>query len=331
MTMNIIDDVPPPIPDSPTKLLHRIRAFIRLQNKSWATERTYIYWIKAYILFHNKRHPESMNTKEVELFLSHLATQRYSSPSTQATALNALIFLYRQFLNVDIGELHFQRSKSKPKVPVVFSPAEAKQLIAHLTGEQRLMAELMYGAGLRVSECLRLRIKDIDFDMNQICVREGKGNKDRITLLPQTLIEKIAEQIQFVSQLHQRDLNNGFGEVYMPHALARKYPAEAHSLKWQFVFPSRNLAKDPRDGRIKRHHRHQRYIQKAVKQALEKSNIRKFASCHTLRHSFATRLLENGYDIRTIQKLLGHSDVKTTEIYTHVTKQGGFGVKSPID
>lgn len=327
----IFDDVPLVLPPRPVRLLDQVRALIRLQNKSWPTEKTYIYWIKGFILFHNKRHPKDMGAREVGLFLSHLVLQRNASPSTQSTALNALVFLYKQFLSVELGELEFQRSRRQRRIPVVFSDSEARAVIAELSGVYCLMAQLMYGCGLRVSECLRLRLKDIDFEAACIVVREGKGKKDRRTVLPTSLRVDLNSQIQQVSLLHQQDCLSGFGEVNMPHALAKKYPSEARGLAWQFLFPSQNIAIDPRDGRPKRHHLHSRTIQRKVQRAIRSAAILKHANCHTFRHSFATQLLECGYDIRTIQELLGHADVATTEIYTHVLNRGGLGVKSPLD
>lgn len=325
------DDVPVPIPAKPVKFVDQLRQFIRSQNKSWSTERTYIYWAKQYIYFHNKQHPSTLNASHIEAFLSHLAVQRYASPSTQGTALNAIVFMYKQFLGEEIGQLDFQLSRKNRRLPVVFSHSEAQGVISHLRGDKWLMAMLMYGAGLRSSECLRLRIKDIDFEMQQLIVLEGKGMKSRITILPDSVIEPLKVQMAFVKAQHESDIGHGYGQVYMPHALAKKYPASSTSLAWQFLFPAARVANDPRDGLKKRHHRHQRYIQKAVKEAINQAGINKQASCHTFRHSFATQLLQKGYDIRTIQKLLGHTDVATTEIYTHVVKKGGFGVISPVD
>ena len=327
---NVMDDVPPKIPEQPTQLLDKVRALIRQQQKSYATEKTYIHWISRFLRFNKHQISSTLAAADIERFLSALANTYHCSPSTQATALNALVFFYKQFLGQELGELNFEFSRAKPKVPVVFSKAEARKVIGMLTGDKRLMANLMYGAGLRVSECLRLRVKDIDFDRNQIVVRGGKGAKDRVTLLPESLILDLAKQIDIAAARHRKDIVQGFGEVYMPYALAKKYPNAARSLNWQFIFPATQLAKDPRDGRIKRHHVHHRTIQRAVGQAIAHSNVRKQANCHTFRHSFATSLLEAGYDIRTIQTLLGHSDV-ATEIYTHVINKGGFGVRSPID
>lgn len=327
----VMNDIPPFVSVDSSKFLDQLRLFIRSQNKSWATERTYVYWIKKYILFHNKKHPDKMGAAEVEEFLTWLTVQAYVSPSTQATALNSLVFLYKQFLEIDIEDLQYQRAKQTKKVPVIFSSHEVSKVIAHLEGDQKLMAKLMYGAGLRVSECLRLRVKDLDFGLCQIIVRQGKGNKDRRTILPESLLQDLQEQVERVRLLHKQDVDDGFGRVYMPYALDRKYKSSAVSLAWQFLFPAISRAEDPRDGVTKRHHRHNSYIQKAVKHAIKKSGIHKHASCHTFRHSFATRLLERGYDIRTIQELLGHSDVATTEIYTHVLNKGALGVISPMD
>jgi len=326
-----MDDIPPLLPQNPTKLIDQLRTLIRKQNKAWATEKTYVLWVKRFIRFHKYKHPDTMGEIEIEQFLTHLSIQRHCTPSTQATALNALIFLYKRFLKREVIDLNYTPAKRNRRVPVVFSSQEAKAVIDQLNGEKQLMAMLMYGAGLRVSECLRLRVKDVDFGRNEITIRSGKGNKDRITMLPELSVEQLHEQISHVAFVHQNDSRAGHGEVFMPFALARKYPSDAVSLHWQFLFPANNTSLDPRDGRTKRHHRHQSFIQRAVKQAIREVGIHKQANCHTFRHSFATHLLERGYDIRTIQTLLGHADVSTTEIYTHVLNRGGFGVKSPID
>lgn len=327
----VFDDVAPALPENPTRLLDKVRVLIRSQNKSWATEKTYIHWIRAFILFHKKRHPKDMGAVEVERFLSHLAVNKHVSPSTQSVALNAVVYLYKQFFKMELDPIQFERSHRKRRIPVVFSSKEAVYVIEHLEGVHRLMAELMYGAGLRISECLRLRVKDICFDGGYILVRNGKGVKDRRTVLPVKLEPVLQRQIAFVSAQHKQDLASGYGEVYMPFALAKKYPSASKSLAWQFLFPAPSIAKDPRDGLKKRHHVHTRTLQRKVKIAIEQAGIYKHANCHTFRHSFATRLLENGYDIRTIQSLLGHADVATTEIYTHVINRGGLGVVSPID
>ena len=318
---NQIEDVPVYISPKSNKFMHRLRRFIRAQNKAWATEKTYVHWAKRFIHFHGDKHPESMGALEVEQFLTHLAVHDHVSPSTQATALNAIVFMYKQFLKRDLGDMDFQLSRRVRHIPVVFSEGECQQVISELKGGYNLMASLMYGSGLRVSECLRLRVKDIDFDRNEVLVRESKGGKSRRRMLPLSLKGRLREQIQRVALLHEQDTKDGYGEVYMPFALARKYPAAASSMVWQFVFPSARIAKDPRSGKWRRHHVHSSSIQRAVKKAVQDAGVHKLASCHTFRHSFATHLLESGSDIRTIQALLGHADVATTEIYTHVLEE----------
>ena len=327
----IMDDIPIVLPTNPSRLLDKVRVLIRAQNKAYATERTYIQWIKRYIRFHNKRHPAAMGAQEVEEFLSWLAVTLHCSPSTQATALNSLVFLYKQYMGRDLELLTFSKAKAKRRVPVVFTRTEAKQVIGLLNGDQQLMANIMFGSGLRVSECLRLRIKDVNLHRHEFYVRSGKGDKDRVTVLPTHIEAALQQQLASTAAQHKKDLVDGYGEVYMPYALAKKYPSASKGLAWQFLFPAIRIAKDPRDGKLKRHHRHARYIQRAVKEAVLQAGILKHASCHTFRHSFATALLENGYDIRTIQALLGHADVATTEIYTHVLNKGGLGVRSPLD
>ncbi len=326
-----MDDIPIPLPAKPTRFIDRYRHFIRLQNKAYKTEKTYVQWAKRYIYFHNKRHPEEMGADEIEQFLDHLSTQGNVAKNTQKTALNALVFLYAKFLGIDLRDLKYQYASTPTRIPVVFSHSEAESVIANLNSPYSFMAQIMYGSGLRISECLRLRVNDIDFGMNVITVRRGKGDKDRVTLLPQKLITRFHQQITSVEFIHQRDMEDGVGEVYLPYALERKYPNAATDLGWQYLFPAQNLATDPRSGKKRRHHIMESSLQKAIKKAIIRSNIRKKSGSHTFRHSFATRLLENGYDIRTIQELLGHADVKTTEIYTHVVKHGGMGVRSPID
>lgn len=326
-----MDDIPKPIPANPTRLFDQLRQFIRSQHKAYKTEKTYLHWIRRFIIFHNKRHPQTMGEREIEQFLDQLVSKRSVSKNTQKTALNAIVFLYKQFYGRDTLELKYRLSTDPQRIPVVFSHQEARNIIAALPAPYKLKALLMYGAGLRISECCRLRVKDIDFEMNTIIVRQGKGAKDRVTMLPQTAVIALQKQIRLVELIHQQDLENGFGEVYMPFALARKYRTAAREIGWQYLFPAHLLSKDPRTGIKRRHHIFDRTVQKKVGHAVRAANIRKKCGCHTFRHSFATRLLEQGYDIRTIQELLGHSDVKTTEIYTHVVKQGGKGVRSPVD
>jgi integron integrase len=326
-----MDDIPKPIPENPIRLFDQLRQFIRLQHKAYTTEKTYLHWIKRFIIFHKKRHPRTMGEREIEQFLDHLVSRRSVSKNTQKTALNAIVFLYKQFYGWKTLELKYRLSTDPQRIPVVFSHQEARNVIAALPSPYKLKALLMYGAGLRISECCRLRVKDIDFEMNSIFVRQGKGAKDRVTMLPQTAVMALKKQICQVELTHQQDLENGFGEVYMPFALARKYQTAAKEIAWQYLFPAHLLSTDPRTGITRRHHIFDRTVQKKVWHAVRTANIKKKCGCHTFRHSFATRLLEQGYDIRTIQELLGHSDVKTTEIYTHVVKQGGKGVRSPID
>lgn len=329
--LEIKEDIPPYVNPTSMGFIQRLRIFIRSQNKTWATEKTYVLWIKRYIYFHHKRHPKDMGAPEVNAFLNHLAVNKNCSPATQAIALNALSYLYHQFLGIKLERLEFKKPKKKPKIPVVFTRDEAKAVISQLKYPHSLMARLLYGSGLRLNECLSLRVKDIDFGMNQILVMQGKGNKQRYTVLPSALVNELKEQISKVEEIHKQDLKHGYGEVYMPNALSRKYPSAAKSLAWQYLFPSNNISTDPQSGVRRRHHMHARSLQKAVRTAIRDCEIQKMASCHTFRHSFATRLLESGYDLRTIQELLGHSDVETTEIYTHVVGKGGKGVVSPID
>ncbi|PHS70749.1 MAG: recombinase XerD [Methylophaga sp.] len=326
-----MEDVPEHIPLSSTKFIPRLRLYIRQQGLAYATEKTYIYWVVYYIRFHKLQHPEQLGTTAIESFLSFLSIEKHLSPATQRTALNALNFLYRQFLKMPFKNLNFHYAKPSTKIPVVFSHREAINVINQLSGQYTLAAELMYGCGLRLMECCRLRVQDIDFELNQIILRETKGSKQRTTVLPEKIIPKLKSKINEVKQLHAYDLKRGYGEVYLPYALSRKYPNAASELKWQYLFPASEVAKDPRSGIIRRHHIHQSSVQKHIRTAIRSTNINKQASSHTFRHSFATRLLEKGYDLRTIQELLGHSDVKTTEIYTHVVKKGGRGVISPID
>lgn len=314
------------------RLLDQARAAIRVRNYSYRTEQAYIDWMKQFILFHNKRHPSEMGESEISQFLTHLAVNRNVAASTQNQALSALLFLYRQVLN---RELHWlsgvERAKKPERVPVGLSQEEVRSILDQLTGTEWLAASLLYGSGLRLLECLRLRVKDVDFHYNQITVRDGKGNKDRVTMMPASLKEPLRDQLRKASETHQNDLREGYGRVYLPYALDRKYPNANRQWGWQYIFPASRRAVDPRSGIQRRHHFDERRLQRAVKQAVDKAGITRPASCHTLRHSFATHLLEDGYDIRTIQELLGHKDVATTMIYTHVLNRGGRAVRSPFD
>ena len=324
-------DIRCPISPQSTRFLDRLRNFIRLRGLAYKTEKTYVFWIKRFIRFNGRKHPESMGTAEVEAFLSHLVLQANVSVATQRVALNALTFLYREFLGTPLENLEYEAAKKPKRLPVVFSPDEARRVIDNLEGEFKLVAMLIYGAGLRINEALRLRVKDVDFGMQQLIVREGKGSKDRVTLLPDRLIQPLQDQIHAALMQHQADLAKGCGSVYMPAGLSKKYPNASQEPDWQYVFPAPDLSIDPRSGIRRRHHMMDRTVQKHFKNAIREAGIHKPAGSHTFRHSFATRLLESGYDLRTIQKLLGHSDVRTTEIYTHVVRKGGFGVRSPVD
>jgi integron integrase len=326
-----MDDIPVPIPAGSTRLVDQLRTDIRARGYAFSTERTYLHWIKRYIIFNQRRHPNDMGKADIEAFLNHLAVTATVSPSTQRTALNALMYLYTKYYGREPESLSFSYAKPTRRLPTVLTHEEAKDILSHLKGTPRLMVELLYGSGLRLQECLTLRIKDIDFVLNTITVRQGKGDKDRVTLLPASVKEKLQIQIQKALALHQQDLADGYGEVYMPHALERKYPSAAYSPAWQFLFPSTRLGADPRSGTIRRHHLHNSALRKHINAAVAKTAIHKPVKTHTFRHSFATRLLQNGYDIRTIQKLLGHEDVTTTEIYTHVLNRGAMGVISPVD
>jgi integron integrase len=320
-------------PEHPPKLLDQLRDAIRLKHYSIRTETAYVDWVKRFILFHHKRHPKDMGPAEITAFLTHLAVNDNVAASTQNQALNALIFLYRHVLQQDLdGPLNLVRAKKPERLPVVLTRDEAQAVIRHLSGEHQLMAKLLYGSGLRLMECVRLRVKDLDFERREIVVREGKGMKDRVTMLPAQLREPLQAQLARAKQLHQSDLEKGFGAVYLPFALERKYPNANREWGWQYVFPSDRLSPDPRAlGVIRRHHVDESGLQKAVRQAARQAHLTKPVGPHTFRHSFATHLLESGYDIRTVQELLGHKDVKTTMVYTHVLNRGGLAVKSPLD
>ncbi len=314
------------------KLLDQVRNLIRLKHYSIRTEGTYVSWIKRYIYFHNKRHPKDMGENEIRQFLTDLAVNRKVAASTQNQAFNALLFLYREVLKQEFNNLgDVVRAKTTRKLPVVYTQSEIRIIINQLEGRNWLMGQTMYGAGLRVMECVRLRVKDIDFGYRQIVVRDGKGRKDRITLLPDIMVDNLKRHLEKVKSIHDFDLKAGFGTVYMPYALERKYKHADRSWSWQWVFPASKRSIDPRSKIERRHHINESVIQKAVKKATRSAGITKTGNCHALRHSFATHLLESGYDIRTIQELLGHKDVSTTMIYTHVLNRGGRGVKSPGD
>lgn len=316
----------------PPRLLDQVRARCRLLHYSIRTERAYVDWIRRFILANGRRHPREMGHKEVEAFLSGLATQGRVAASTQNQALSALLFLYRQVLGVELEWMEsVVRAKRPGRLPVVLSRDEVARLLALLDGQCWLMAALLYGTGMRLMECHRLRVKDVDFERNEIVVRDGKGAKDRRVPLPQRLKTELRRQRDKVKILHGQDRLEGIAGVYLPHALARKYPDAGFELGWQYLFPSSRLSRDPRGGERRRHHADEAVLQRAVKAARDKAGIDKPASCHTLRHSFATHLIEAGQDIRTVQELMGHKDVATTQIYTHVLGRGAGGVLSPLD
>lgn len=315
-----------------SKFLYQVREVIRSSQFSYSTEKTYIAWIYRFIIFHNKRHPAELGGKEVADFLTYLAVERKVSASTQNQALNALVFLYKKVIKIPLANVDFKRARIGKRLPVVLSRDETHRVISNLQGEFQLMASILYGSGLRLSECLKLRVKDIDFDHNEITVRGGKGDNDRRTILPRLLNPHLERQIVKVRlRLEENMLVNGFAGASMPGALERKYPNAPKELAWQYIFPARNPAVDPRSGTFRQHYRHESYLQKAVKNAVRKSQITKNASCHTFRHCFATHLLEDGHDIRTVQELLGHKDVRSTMVYTHVLNRNKFNVRSPLD
>ena len=326
-----MDDIRVPVPPGSTRFMDLLRVDMRARGYALPTERTYLHWVKRFILFNQRRHPAAMGQAEIESFLNHIALVGTVAPATQRTALNALMYLYTKYLGREPPQLTFSYAKPTRRLPTVLSHEEAKAIIGHLCGTPRLMVEILYGSGLRLHECLVLRIKDIDFALHTITVRQGKGDKDRVTLLPASLKERLQTQVQKALALHQQDLADGYGEVYLPHALERKYPSAARSPGWQYLFPSTRLGTDPRSGVIRRHHLHNTVLRRYIRAAVALTGIQKPVKAHTFRHSFATRLLQNGYDIRTIQELLGHEDVTTTEIYTHVLGRGAMGVISPMD
>ncbi len=314
------------------KLLDQVRNRIRCKHYSIRTEQAYIEWIRKFIFYHGKRHPAEMGENEISDFLTYLAVKRRVAASTQNQALSAIVFLYREVIQRDLGEFeNLIRAKRPSRLPVVFTTKEMKSILIQLEGNNWLMGHLLYGAGLRIMECMRLRVKDVDFDYKQVIIRNGKGNVDRVTMLPNIIADNLKLHLEKVKLLHGRDLKEGFGAVYMPYALERKYKNANRSWAWQYVFPASRRSVDPRTGIERRHHISETVIQRAIKTAIRNAEITKAGSCHSLRHSFATHLLESGYDIRTVQELLGHKDVSTTMIYTHVLNRGGKGVKSPGD
>jgi integron integrase len=315
----------------PAGLIQRYREALQLRHYARRTVKTYEQWLRRFLRFHGLRHPREMGSAEVEAFLSHLAVDLRVSASTQNQALAALLFLYRELLERDLELEGVVRARTRRRLPVVLTAAEVRSVLERLEGDTALVAGLLYGSGLRLMEALRLRVHDIDFSRRELMVRDGKGGKDRRALLPIRLAEQLRQHLQQVQLVHQQDLAAGWGRVLLPHALARKYPNAPVEWGWQWVFPQRNRWHDPRSGEQGRHHLDPTLIQRAVRRAVLAAGISKPASCHTLRHSFATHLLERGHDIRTIQELLGHSDVKTTMIYTHVLNRGPLGIQSPAD
>jgi integron integrase len=316
----------------PARLLDQVRDAIRRRHYSYRTEDTYVQWIKRFIYFSGKRHPSVLGAAEVTAFLNHLVRERDVAASTQNQALSALLFLYREVLGMTLPWLDaLERARRPVRVPTVLTREEAQRLLAQMQGTKWLMASLLYGAGLRLRECLKLRVKDLDFGYQQIVVRDGKGAKDRVTMLPASVVEPLKAHLVRVKGLHQRDLSEGCGAVELPDALARKYPRAQYEWAWKFVFPSHKLSAERLTGAVRRHHVYENYLIRGVKEAARAARIAKHVSCHTLRHSFATHLLESGYDIRTVQELLGHADVSTTMIYTHVLNKGAGAVTSPLD
>lgn len=323
---------PKAVSQDPPKLLDRLRTEIRVRHYSLRTEQAYVDWARRFILFHNKRHPKDMGAVELRDFLSHLAVDRNVASATQNQAKSALLFLYREVLKIELPWLdEVIVAKTAKRLPVVLTQVETRDLLNAMSGTMGLIASLLYGTGMRLMEGLRLRVKDVEFSRREIIVREGKGSKDRVTVLPENLLLPLEAHLGKVKALHERDLEAGFGEVYLPNALAVKYPNAPKAWGWQFVFPSPARSVDPRSGVERRHHIYETSVQRGVREASKLANIHKPVTPHVLRHSFATHLLQAGYDIRTVQELLGHKDVATTMIYTHVLNKGGRGVKSPLD
>ncbi len=318
----------------PPRLLDQMSQVLRVRHYSPRTEACYLHWVRQFILFHGKRHPRGMAAAEVEQFLTHLAVKGHVSASTQNQALNALVFLYQQVLEIDLGRFDAVRARRPKRLPVVLAPDEVAAVLARVEGGEgtfRLMARLLYGCGLRLQECCRLRVKDIEMSRGQIVVRGGKGNKDRVAMLPRSVRADLERHLEWRRRLHERDLARGVARVELPDALERKYPRAAQELGWQFVFASRQMSKCPRTGRLGRHHVYPSSLQRAVAQAGRSAGLSRAIHCHTFRHSFATHLVERGIDLRTIQVLLGHESLETTMIYTHVARKGPTGVTSPLD
>ncbi len=318
--------------NTPPKLLDQVRDRIRVKHYSIRTETQYVQWIKRFILFHGKRHPIEMGAAEVEAFLTHLAVEGKVAASTQNQALSALLFLYKEVLLIDLPWLdNVVRAKRPQRLPCVLTRTEVRSVLTRMSGSYGLMANLLYGTGMRLMECVRLRVKDVDFERGEILIRDGKGAKDRVTMLPESLKGSLLAHLHLRRTLFDNDTKLGKASVYLPDALERKYPTAATDWVWQYIFPSGSFSVDPRSGVERRHHIDEKLLQRAMKKAVQASGIEKLATPHTLRHSFATHLLDSGYDIRTVQELLGHSDVSTTMIYTHVLNKGGRGVRSPLD
>ncbi|MHA1305293.1 MAG: integron integrase [Candidatus Heimdallarchaeaceae archaeon] len=311
--------------------MDQLSGVMRLKHYSLKTEKSYVHWVRRFILFHKKRHPQEMGAPEVQAFLNYLAVDQHVSASTQNQALNALVFLYKHVIKKELGTIDAIRAQRPKRLPVVLTREENQKILSLLSGGNHLMASMLYGSGLRLMECLRLRIKDIDFSAKHITVRDGKGSKDRVTILPETIIPELSQHLVRVKALHDDFLQRGYGEVELPYALVRKYPNAGREWAWQYVFPAKNISTDPRTGARRRHHIHESVLQRAVKHAVRLSGIPKHGGCHTMRHCFATHLLESGVDIRTVQELLGHKDVKTTMIYTHVMQKPGIDIRSPLD
>jgi len=314
------------------KLLDLARDKLRARHYSYRTEQQYLGWIRRFIIHHGKKHPVDMSGPEVEQFLTHLAVNRQVSASTQNQALAAILFLYRHVLDIELPWLeNVVRARTPVRVPVVLPRQEVQALLVHLDGQFHLIGQLMYGSGLRLMETLRLRVKDVDFEYSQVVVRDGKGHKDRVTILPDVIVAPLRLHLRVVKEQHRRATQRGVGAVELPHALARKYPSATREWGWQYVFPAARPCRDPRSGAVRHHHVHETGVQRAIRQAARRASILKPVGPHTLRHCFATHLLERGYDIRTVQELMGHADVRTTQIYTHVMKKGAGAVKSPLD